>query len=282
MWDAGRLTEAAPMDGSSDSAHTRSVTHRGTANMLIWSIAVAGAIVLGADAAPHQKNASDSLPAPAACTQAATPSGRILQTSHLADMCNIPAGCECPAVPSCAMPAAPACCQPVVTCAQPFMPSCAEPIYTCAQPFAPSCAQPVECGCAQPMMSGYCGDGAGHCGQADCQGDCNQSCCDRCCNKLAWKRAHTTGDMYPHYAYYPQDHGYYYFRPYNYMNVYNHMGQVVALGGDPRNPYSVAMFDPIYEDFYQQYPRIVEPPAGSIKPFGSSLPNLEDLLRQRD
>jgi hypothetical protein len=97
-----------------------------------------------------------------------------------------------------------------------------------------------------------------------------------------WESAHTTGDMYPHYAYYPQDHGYFYFRPYNYMNVYNHMGQVTSLGGDPRNPYSVAMFDPIYEDFYQQYPRVIEPPAGSVRPFGSSLPNLEDLLQQRN
>jgi hypothetical protein len=253
--------------------------------MLMWSIAVVGAVVLGGDATPSGKVHQQGLSAPAVSSRPVEAADRqIVQTAYFSELCapTTAPGCECPAVPSCAMPAAPACCQPVVTCAQPVIPGCAEPIYTCAQPFAPDCAQPMDYGCAQPMSAGYCGGGDCQCGQEDCPCGCNESCCDRCCNKLAWEQAHTTGDMYPHYAYYPQDHGYYYFRPYNYMNVYNHMGQVVTLGGEPRNPYSVAMFDPIYEDFYQQYPRVVEPPSGSVKPIGSSLPNLEDLLRQRD
>ena len=84
--------------------------------------------------------------------------------------------------------------------------------------------------------------------------------------------------MYPHYAYYPQDHGYYYFRPYNWMHVQQHAGQVMMMGGDPANPYSTAMFDSIYEGFYAENPPLEEPPAGSVEPIGSSLPLLEDLL----
>jgi hypothetical protein len=86
--------------------------------------------------------------------------------------------------------------------------------------------------------------------------------------------------MYPHFPYYPQDHGYYYFRPYNYVHVNAHIGQVMAFGGDPQNPYSVSIFDSIYEAYYQQNPRVIEPPIGSVQPIGSSLPMLEDLLRR--
>ena len=101
---------------------------------------------------------------------------------------------------------------------------------------------------------------------------------DRCKNKRAWKKAHTTGDMYPHYAYFPQDHGTYYFRPYNYTNVLEQQAQIMSMGGDPLNPYSVSMFDDIYEQYYAQFPPESDPPAGTVEPFGSSLPNLEDLL----
>lgn len=250
--------------------------------MLTWSIAVVSAVVLGGAGADAQKSCPRGLPAPGA-SRLITQSGAIRQTSYFAEFSADPCapGCASPTVPSCAMPMAPSCCQPMPSCSQPFMPSCSQPFMpSCAEPVIsgcdqpmPGCATPVDYGCAQPMYSG-----CGQCCQNNC---CQQSCCDRCCNKLQWERTHTTGDMYPHYPYYPQDHGYYYFRPYNYMNVYNHMGQVTALGGDPRNPYSVAMFDPIYEDFYQQYPRVIEPPAGSVRPLGSNLPNLEDLLKQQ-
>lgn len=84
--------------------------------------------------------------------------------------------------------------------------------------------------------------------------------------------------MYPHYAYYPQHHGYYYFRPYNWMHVLEHQSRVLGMGGDARNPYSVAMFGGIYEDFEERFPPIVNPPAGTVQPLGSQLPNLEALL----
>ena len=84
--------------------------------------------------------------------------------------------------------------------------------------------------------------------------------------------------MYPHFAYFPQDHGYYYFRPYNYTHIYEHQARVVSMGGDPRNPYSVAMFNPIYEEFNQNAQPLPVLP-GTVHPLGSQLPMLEDLLR---
>ena len=127
--------------------------------------------------------------------------------------------------------------------------------------------------------------GCGHCsncqysGVVCCQRCEEQSCCDRCCNRHAWQRAHTTGDMYPHFPYRPRYGGYYYFRPYNYMNVYTHQSQILNMGGDPRNPYSVSMFGPIYEEFGAAAPAVDVLP-GSVRQIGSNLPRLEDLLQQ--
>jgi hypothetical protein len=88
--------------------------------------------------------------------------------------------------------------------------------------------------------------------------------------------------MFPHFAYYPHHHGYYYFRPYNWMHIIEHQARIVGMGGDSRNPYSIAMFDAIYEDFEQRFPQIIDPPAGSIQPLGNGLPNVEDLLDDRE
>ena len=128
--------------------------------------------------------------------------------------------------------------------------------------------------------------GCGHCshshhsGYVECRRSCeNQSCCERHRNRNSWKRAHTTGDMYPHFPYRPRYGGYYYFRPYNYMNIYTHQSQIINMGGDPRNPYSVSMFGPIYEEFGASAPTL-DVPAGSVRQLGSSLPKLEDLLKQ--
>jgi hypothetical protein len=134
-------------------------------------------------------------------------------------------------------------------------------------------------GYGSPMVSGCChGNGQCQCGRDDCPCGCDPSLRDYCRNKRKWCKAHTTGDMYPHYAYFPQHHGMYYFRPYNYTTVYEQQAQVMSMGGNPQNPYSVAMFDAIYEQYHEQFPEEFDPPAGSIMPFGSDLPNLEDLL----
>ena len=127
-----------------------------------------------------------------------------------------------------------------------------------------------------------------------CESDCYRCCCcgNPCCympgihyrkknGKLVWCRVWTTGDMYQHYAYYPANHGYYYFRPYNYTNVLEHKATVASLGGEPNHPYSVAMFNPIYDHFYLTNPKIVEPVTTlDMIPGASNLPNLEKLLAE--
>lgn len=69
-------------------------------------------------------------------------------------------------------------------------------------------------------------------------------CCRDGCGRICWT---TTGDMHPHYAYYPRFHGYYYYQPYNYIHVLEHQYQALSLGGDPRAPYHNRQFERVYE-----------------------------------
>lgn len=85
--------------------------------------------------------------------------------------------------------------------------------------------------------------------------------------------------MYQHYPYRPEYFGYYYFRPYNYVNIFQHKAEIVRLGGSPINPYSVLMFDPIYAQFNASAPAL-PPLEGTARPLGSKLPMLEDLLEK--
>ena len=84
--------------------------------------------------------------------------------------------------------------------------------------------------------------------------------------------------MYPHYAYQPVHHGYYYFRPYNYINVEEHKAIIVRLGGDAQHPYSLAMFDEVYEDYYALSPPRLEPTIEELIPTADMLPLIEDLM----
>ncbi len=52
--------------------------------------------------------------------------------------------------------------------------------------------------------------------------------------------------MFPHYPYFPPMHGYYYFRPYHHSHIARHQSLVAGWGGDPRNPYSNAIFQAVY------------------------------------
>lgn len=97
--------------------------------------------------------------------------------------------------------------------------------------------------------------------------------------KLKWCRVWTTGDMHQHYAYYPAHHGTYYFRPYNYTNVLEHKEQVMRLGGERHNPYSVAMFDGVYASIIGESPELAkEPVIEDTLPGKTELPNIENLL----
>jgi len=135
--------------------------------------------------------------------------------------------------------------------------------------------------CGQPIMdcTGSCGHGHcryGHCGHGHC-GNCHDCCLRR---MHYYCHFHTTGDMYPHFPYYPEHHGYYYFRPYNYTNVLKHRVQGLQLGVNPGNPYSVSMLDPLFDqvaltnmghdDDYDMLPLQ-----------GTSLPDLEEVLKAR-
>lgn len=87
--------------------------------------------------------------------------------------------------------------------------------------------------------TGCCG-GDPCCGQDEC---CDDECDDhhRCCCR-------STCDMIPHLPYYPERHGYYYFRPYHYMHICKHQDLVRQWGGDPRNPYANGIFESIYQE----------------------------------
>jgi hypothetical protein len=69
--------------------------------------------------------------------------------------------------------------------------------------------------------------------------------------------------MYPRTTYYPEAHGYYYFRPYNYVHVAQQQAIAVGWGADPRNPYSNEMFQGIYRQLEVPYylPEEVSPPS---------------------
>ncbi len=97
---------------------------------------------------------------------------------------------------------------------------------------------------------------------------------DGCC--LCRKIPHPC-NMFPHYAYYPQYHGHYYFRPYNYTTVFQQQQWAAAAGIDPRNPYSNKIFCMAMAGFEQNY-RPENAPIGSALPIGNGLPQLEELL----
>ena len=160
---------------------------------------------------------------------------------------------------------------------------------------------PADVGCGAPVNPDCCVFGE----MASCNPTCatpGATCCNgtcesyRCCccghpscympgihkrkanGKLKWCRVWTTGDLYPHYAYYPANHGYYYFRPYNYINVDEHKQLIVQLGGDRHHPYSLKMFDNIYQKHYETHQVRVEPDIEKLIPGKETLPNLEELL----
>jgi hypothetical protein len=89
---------------------------------------------------------------------------------------------------------------------------------------------------------------------------CENGCCGNTCN------------MPQHLMYYPADHGYYYFSPYNYRTVLQQKLAVTRYGGDSRNPYDNTMFQSVYEGLepvsfelsdprppQQEAPRTLEP-----------------------
>lgn len=122
----------------------------------------------------------------------------------------------------------------------------------------------------------YCATGTSHC---ESWNHCHSGACGHGCKHMKWCHFHTTGDMYPHYAYYPEHHGYYYFRPYNYTTLLEQQHKAVQLGASPINPYSVTMLDPLMAEFARRYP-VKEDSYEQVLPQRESLPTLESLLNK--
>ncbi|TWT51586.1 hypothetical protein KOR42_34740 [Thalassoglobus neptunius] len=114
---------------------------------------------------------------------------------------------------------------------------------------------------------------------------CGHECCTmpgihkrKANGKLKWCRVWTTGDMYPHYAYKPEHHGYYYFRPYNYVTVLEQQEIGVRLGENRNHPYSIEVFDRIYGEWYADASPSAPLSETDWLPDSDQLPNLEELL----
>jgi hypothetical protein len=75
--------------------------------------------------------------------------------------------------------------------------------------------------------------------------------------------------MYPHYAYYPENHGHYYFQPYNWEHYSRDMAFLLGVGHVA--PYSE-------EGLHELKPTTV-PEQPLIHVRREKLPNLEDLLK---
>jgi hypothetical protein len=112
---------------------------------------------------------------------------------------------------------------------------------------------------------------------------CEDKGCKLCGYRCLSKHCRSTGDMYQHYPYYPADHGYYYFRPYNYFKVAEQQHLAERWGADPRWPYDTDALVRLYEDApveesYLQY-ELVPSVTRSTK---KQLPTLEELLQGND
>lgn len=131
---------------------------------------------------------------------------------------------------------------------------------------------------------------SGQFGMSDGYGDMNSPCrdcrggrggrggCKNCCKD-------STCNMYQHFPYQPDNHGYYYFRPYNYTAVWQHQQWIATIGGDPRNPYSHSVFIPVYEQFENTTYEPDSKPSQTLQVLphvSKELPDLEKLLKKSD
>ncbi|MEX0704137.1 MAG: hypothetical protein WD069_18705 [Planctomycetales bacterium] len=168
---------------------------------------------------------------------------------------------------------------------------------------------PAAAGPAAPVHADYavagdgCQTGAAYPYAADCQysngyvsgdgGWCNAcgACNDRTCREELHYyfskgcRCRSTCDMPPHFPYFPEYHGYYYFRPYNWQHVWMHQALAPMLGEAPHTPYATTAFDAIYEQVLPAGHE-EEDTARQTLPFSPGLerglPDLEELLKERD
>ena len=108
-----------------------------------------------------------------------------------------------------------------------------------------------------------------------CQPSCDHSCflSRKCACLKHCLQTHfldSTCDMYQHYPYFPENHGYYYFRPYNWEHYSQDTPRLLGLG------YAA----PYAEDGFRELKPTTVVAQPVIHTRRSALPNLEDLLRK--
>ncbi len=101
-------------------------------------------------------------------------------------------------------------------------------------------AMSVGAQASEPVQQDDCACVESHCGCDDqchsgCPGGAGGGCLGAC-------------SMPPHYMYFPQSHGNYYFRPYNYHTILRQQQSVGRYGGDRRNPYDNSLFEQLYQE----------------------------------
>ncbi len=109
---------------------------------------------------------------------------------------------------------------------------------------------PADASCCEPSCCDSCGRGCGH----------ESVCCWMIREMCLGPLFHGDCNMVPHSAYYPELHGYYYFRPYHYSHIRQHQEFVSSFGEDPRAPYANGIFQQVYRQMSGS-------PKSSLRPF---------------
>ncbi|MFP6764006.1 MAG: hypothetical protein VB858_10315 [Planctomycetaceae bacterium] len=123
--------------------------------------------------------------------------------------------------------------------------------------------------------------GASGCSSDACCAKCGGEGCSSCCypscqpGSPCWSKAcrHSRCDLYQHLAYYPECHGYFYFQPYNWVQIDQHRKTIP--GQDHKFPYSDAVFDRLYANQKD----LGERDSDTVLPIYDTLPQLEELLK---
>jgi hypothetical protein len=116
----------------------------------------------------------------------------------------------------------------------------------------------------------------------DCFGDGLAGCVDLYFFGLFYG-CHSTCNMPLHYPYYPPHHGYYTFKPYNFLHVFDDQALAPSLRGDPRTPYATLQFEAFYAeagvDSDVSLPEAKDLALQPLRRRTRPLPDLEELLK---
>jgi hypothetical protein len=113
-----------------------------------------------------------------------------------------------------------------------------------AIPSAAAVPGPIPAVAARPVSSAIVPGGPGPYPQCRYLG---------CSGPLAWRGCVYCNEI-QHYDYYPAMHGYYYFAPYNAIQVPFQQAFVARFGGDPRAPYADGVFQRVYAAYWAAHP----------------------------